>query len=199
MRAARHPALRGILLEPVTEEVMEAHGRLVTVWPTGVPVDHDAPEAAPWEAGARLLARMHAVHPEALPAPRLGRAPAGGRGRRPDEGRFGGRARRAPRLRLPARPRLRPRDRRRPRLLAHGDWHMGQMVRHGGEWILIDADDMGVGDPAWDLARPAAWFAAGLLDPQAWHRFLGPTAPRAGARSRRTATRGSGWRSRPRR
>ncbi|GIH73833.1 phosphotransferase [Planobispora longispora] len=174
MRAARHPALRGILLEPVTEEVMEAHGRLVTVWPTGVPVDHDAPEAAPWEAGARLLARMHAVHPEALPPlpasggpPRVGEVVARMKG--------GSAAERVVRRAFDCLPGLgsAPATGDVPRLLAHGDWHMGQMVRHGGEWILIDADDMGVGDPAWDLARPAAWFAAGLLDPQAWHRFLG--------------------------
>jgi hypothetical protein len=46
-------------------------------------------------------------------------------------------------------------------------------VRNGGTWRLIDVDDLGTGDPAWDLARPAAWFAAGLLDPAAWARFLG--------------------------
>ncbi|KAK1186360.1 aminoglycoside phosphotransferase family protein [Streptomyces sp. NBS 14/10] len=40
-------------------------------------------------------------------------------------------------------------------------------------WLLIDVDDLGLGDPAWDLARPAAWFAAGLLAPDDWERFLG--------------------------
>ncbi|GGS49477.1 aminoglycoside phosphotransferase [Planobispora rosea] len=184
MRAARHPALRGILLEPVTEEVMEVHGRLVTVWPTGVPVDHDAPQAAPWEAGARLLARMHAVPPDALPP-----LPASGGPPRVEQvvARLRGdsAAERVVRRAFDCLPGLggEPGQTLAPgqapasgdgrRLLAHGDWHMGQMVRHRGEWILIDADDMGVGDPAWDLARPAAWFAAGLLEPEAWHRFLG--------------------------
>uniref|UniRef100_UPI0013B3DCA8 phosphotransferase family protein n=1 Tax=Nonomuraea lactucae TaxID=2249762 RepID=UPI0013B3DCA8 len=60
-----------------------------------------------------------------------------------------------------------------PGLLTHGDWHLGQLVRREDRWLLIDVDDLGVGDPAWDLARPAAWYAAGLLDPDVWRRFLG--------------------------
>ncbi len=59
--------------------------------------------------------------------------------------------------------------------LCHGDFHLGQLVRYpaaGGRWRLIDVDDLGTGDPAWDLARPAAWFAAGLLPAGDWHRLL---------------------------
>ncbi|MFT2020197.1 phosphotransferase [Streptomyces sp. 796.1] len=57
----------------------------------------------------------------------------------------------------------------------------------GDGWLLIDVDDLGTGDPAWDLARPAAWFATGLLDPDEWNRLLdsyraagGPAAGPAG-------------------
>ncbi|WP_371615020.1 aminoglycoside phosphotransferase family protein [Streptomyces sp. NBC_00454] len=61
-------------------------------------------------------------------------------------------------------------------MLCHGDLHLGQLVRIGGpagwQWRLIDVDDLGLGAPAWDLARPAAWYAAGLLDPPTWLRFL---------------------------
>ncbi|MDT0307102.1 phosphotransferase [Streptomyces sp. DSM 44917] len=60
--------------------------------------------------------------------------------------------------------------------LCHGDFHLGQLVRHPapeGDWRLIDVDDLGVGDPAWDLARPAAWYAAGLLPGADWERLLG--------------------------
>ncbi|MBW5485476.1 phosphotransferase, partial [Streptomyces bambusae] len=59
--------------------------------------------------------------------------------------------------------------------LCHGDLHLGQLVRHpapAGPWRLIDVDDLGLGTPAWDLARPAAWYAAGLLAPEVWTRFL---------------------------
>ncbi|TWV31993.1 aminoglycoside phosphotransferase family protein, partial [Streptomyces misionensis] len=63
-------------------------------------------------------------------------------------------------------------------------------VRHpapDGPWRLIDVDDLGLGVPAWDLARPAAWYACGLLPPDTWTRFLaayraarGPAVPAAG-------------------
>ncbi|GII00226.1 phosphotransferase family protein [Planobispora takensis] len=170
MRAAAHPALGGILLRPVTEEVTAVRDRLVTVWPAGTPVDPGDPGAAPWEDGARLLARLHAVPAGALPA----LPPAGGPARvgRTVTRLTGGSA--AEQVVLRAFACLPEFDESSAgvSLPTHGDWHMGQMVRAEGRWILIDADDLGLGDPAWDLARPAAWFAAGLLEPEVWHRFL---------------------------
>ncbi|OCC07202.1 Phosphotransferase enzyme family protein [Streptomyces sp. PTY087I2] len=83
-----------------------------------------------------------------------------------------------------------PAPARRAGALCHGDLHLGQLVRHpapDGPWLLIDMDDAGVGDPAWDLGRPAAWYAAGLLAPEDWATFLdayrsagGPAVPADG-------------------
>ena len=38
--------------------------------------------------------------------------------------------------------------------------------------MLIDVDDLGVGDPAWDLARPAGFWAAGLIPDSDWTVFV---------------------------
>jgi len=160
-----------VMLAPLDPEVLLVGDRLVTVWPAGRPVAADSPELAPWEEGARLLARLHAVPLTALPPlppaagpARVARAVA----RMPGDGplqklvklTFGSLP--EPSAPVPANG-----------LLAHGDWHLGQLVRHRGQWQLIDIDDVGTGDPAWDLARPAAWFAAGLLEEAVWERFLG--------------------------
>lgn len=170
LRAAAAASLTGVLLAPLDPEVQVVGDRLVTVWPAGRPVAHDAPETAPWEEGARLLARLHAVPltilpplpPAAGPA-RVARAVA----RMPGDGPVQGLIRRTfTELPEPAPPS------HATGLPAHGDWHLGQLV-HRGQWLLIDIDDLGTGDPAWDLARPAAWFAAGLLEPAVWERFLG--------------------------
>jgi Phosphotransferase enzyme family len=180
---AAHPLLAGVLLPPLPAACTTVHGRLVTAWPYGTPIDPRDPGAAPWEHVARLLARLHTVPLAALPSPpppmrgpaKVARAVARMRAAGPHPA--SGAVRRAW-CALPTRvgggtqgtaaPAA-------PELLCHGDLHLGQLVRHpqGGPWVLIDVDDLGVGDPAWDLARPAAWFAAGLLRPDVWHRFLG--------------------------
>jgi hypothetical protein len=45
---------------------------------------------------------------------------------------------------------------------------LGQLGWRLGALVLIDVDDLGVGDPAADLARPAGFWAAGLLPDGDW-------------------------------
>lgn len=120
-RLAAAAALPGILLPPLTPVAADLHDRLVTFWPHGSPVDPDAPERAPWEDAATLLARLHAVPTAQLPGPlppmrgpakaalavaRLpGRRPS--RGVRPDPARLVGPAALGPR-RDPRRARVGP-------------------------------------------------------------------------------------------
>ncbi|MFA1545625.1 phosphotransferase family protein [Actinomadura chokoriensis] len=147
-------------------------GRTVTIAPFGEPVDPG--QELPWEEGARLLA---ALHSESVPA----RAPSWGRPTRVarlvsrlGEGPAEDEVRRAFAT-LPAWIRGEEDEPAgRAEHLIHGDWHLGQMVRaQDGRWRLIDIEDMGRGDPAWDLARPAALYSAGVLPPDDWGRFLG--------------------------
>ena len=62
----------------------------------------------------------------------------------------------------------------RQRTLVHGDWHLGQLGRRSAHepWLLIDVDDLGIGDPAWDLARPAGFWAAGLIPDAGWTTLI---------------------------
>ncbi|MFD9699209.1 phosphotransferase family protein [Lentzea sp. NPDC059081] len=156
--AAAHPEL----LLPPLKPVQFVEDRPVTVWPYGTPVSQADPDAAPWEESAQLLARLHAL---------------------PVQGPVAGAPERIVRA-IEALPPDLPHadvvlaafDALPPlttsgKALIHGDWHLGQLV-HRGAWRLIDVDDLGVGDPVWDLARPAALFAAGILPGDLWARFL---------------------------
>ncbi|MFK4070098.1 aminoglycoside phosphotransferase family protein [Streptomyces sp. NPDC029674] len=172
--AARLP---DALLAPARATATGLHGRLVTFWPYGTPVDRDDPDAAPWEAAATLLARLHATPVTGLPHPLPPMRGPVKAARAVERLRAAGPHPAAPPVLrawagLPTWARAEAPAPGTPHL-CHGDFHLGQLVRAAdGRWRLIDVDDLGGGDPAWDLARPAAWYACGLLAPGEWTRFL---------------------------
>lgn len=168
-------------IQPLRYAPLQAPGdRLATVWPrVTVLATIDRP---PWARAGALLARLHQM-PSVGDLPRLGghsrlaRAIAWLR--------HSGRADLhwladlgedlAERLAQPALT-----------APAHGDFHLGQLGHTPlrSSWKLLDVDDFGVGDPAWDLARPAGFWAAGLLEDDSWHELLaayrdagGPAVP----------------------
>lgn len=175
----------GPLLAPVsTAPRAEPGGRWSTRWPLVATVDRWAGRL-PWaEAGTALAALHRAAVVEALPAHRGVERLRGALDRLPDDA--------SPVIRRAAETLAerawRPDPPDRPITLVHGDFHLGQMGRGPcGRWYLIDIDDLGLGDPAWDLARPAGLWAAGLIPDADWQSFLdayrsagGPALPTSG-------------------
>jgi aminoglycoside phosphotransferase (APT) family kinase protein len=152
------------LLEPLHTVPERVGLRWRTQWPL-VEIVVPQPECAPWAEAGRLLAQLHG---EAIPM----RTPHG----------WSHRLRRMLRYTSDATIRRaaaelpddvwRAGSPDRPVTLVHGDWHLGQLGRRGELWVLIDVDDLGAGDPAWDLARPAGFWAAGLIPDDDWTTFL---------------------------
>lgn len=164
LSACDHPSLLSPL---VPEAALCPDGLLLTLWPRVATADPDSPDQ-PWAEAGHLLGQLHSsTLPDAAPAslapshgwlPRLARAID----RAPLDLRVLGESLMYAALGRPE-----------PDTLIHGDWHLGQLGRTAsGKWLLIDADDIGLGSPAWDLARPAGFRAAGLMDDASFDLFL---------------------------
>jgi hypothetical protein len=163
-----------VFLQPLSPAIEPCGDRLVTRWPLAHALHHDDANL-PWAEAATLLARLHAAPADDVDPARA--LPVGGGPRRV--------------LRAVERLRDAPPSPERDVVLAafatlssdevshargdrvvHGDFHLGQLVTSSDGLRLIDVEEVGRGDPAWDLARPAAWYAAGLMPEPAWHSFL---------------------------
>lgn len=148
-------------------------GTVVTRWPR---VEVARPQNPPWREAGRLLAELHATEPTVqhrqLPRPTWSERVTRAAARTPDP-------------ELAALGNLLARQavdhRGEGNCLSHGDWHLGQLGYADSHWLLLDPDDVAFGDPWWDLARPAGFWAAGLLSDESWHEFLegydSPTPP----------------------
>lgn len=150
------------LLSPVSAEPEAVGDRWLTRWPK-IEVVAQEPVGLPWAQAGALLARLHReplgdfAVPHGAPE-RLARALA-----RLGDGPVAAVIRRAADLlEIPTGPIH----------LVHGDFHLGQLGRDGQQWVLIDLDDLGAGDARWDLARPAGFWAAGMVPDADWHAFL---------------------------
>ncbi len=157
------------MLSPLSTAVEEVGGRWRSFWPyveTVVP----RPADLPWAEAGVLLARLHReaqsveLPPHGWPE-RLRRALDS----LPDKSEA---VRRAAAT-LPDEV-WRSGTPGRPATVVHGDFHLGQLgrLKAGTAWLLIDVDDLGIGDPAWDLARPAGLWAAGLIPDGDWTAFV---------------------------
>jgi hypothetical protein len=158
------------LLAPLDTAPERVGLRWRTRWPR-VETVAPQPECLPWADAGRLLARLHTE-------PLQQRVPPHGWPRRLRRAVDTLRQTRDVTIRRAAAglPDVvwRAGSPNRPATLVHGDWHLGQLGRltPASTWTLIDVDDLGVGDPAWDMARPAGFWAAGLIPDDDWMTFV---------------------------
>lgn len=188
LAAVTLPSLAPLWVQPIERRPRRApDGRQATVWPR-VDVLAESSGDHPWAEAGHLLAALHRAEPDGIRTKALPAQGGPARVKRAVE--------RVRALDHPARPALVDLG---GRLLAdgttesmrftvvHGDWHLGQLARTPEGLRLLDVDDLGLGDPAWDLSRPAGFWAAGVLDDAAWETFLdayreagGPAVPAHG-------------------
>lgn len=180
LTALRTPDLEPVWVQPLGYRPLALpDGRLATVWPrVSVLSTLDRP---PWQDAGRLLARLHRAGLPADPPPRAEPHPltAALAVLRSGDHALAGLG-----DRLAAELAQRPATG-----WVHGDFHLGRLAQTAlrRRWKLFGTEHLGPGDPGWDLARPAAFHAAGLLAPGSWEEFLdgyraaaGTAVPEAG-------------------
>jgi hypothetical protein len=156
------------LLSPVEAEPRTApDGRPATLWPRVPVLTADAPVPPDvWRHLGVLLAGLHREPPPDLPPARplrrLARAVARLDGTSDDQRVVSAEAGRLLAAGLVGEGRA----------VVHGDLHLGQVGVVEAGLVLLDVDELAVGDPAWDLARPAGFWATGLLPDEEWSAFL---------------------------
>jgi hypothetical protein len=178
LAAASSPVLASSFVPPLERARRAApHGRWATAWPRVPVLERGDPGPAVWREAGTLLAGLHRARvptglPPHGPTDRLARAVA--RARRLDDPRAAPVVRAGDRVlaALDALSRAGTEPQGPVHCIVHGDWHLGQLAETPEGLRLLDVDDLGHGDPAWDLARPAGFWAAGLLDDASWRSFV---------------------------
>lgn len=164
-----------LFLQPLCRHVFQIEDRLFTVWPAAETHLPNSVDQFEWVESAQLLASLHNL---SVRTKRLVR-PAGWLGRLghlktkieacrafPDE-------RKTLLAALETLPRFSSTTwHENNTSLVHGDWHPGQVVRSSNQLKLIDCDDVGLGNPMWDLARVAGWSLAGVISHEVWTSFF---------------------------
>lgn len=183
LEVGRRDPYRSVLASPLSAEPVAApDGRYLTLWPRLDTLWPDDP--APWAEAGALLARLHRLPvPDTLPE-------HGGRRLVVEAQALAGTLHPGGStdvLRILAGELLAAWPTPARVTLVYGDWHLGQLARIPGTGVLLlgqpqasALDALGVGDPAWDLARPAALWSVGLLPDADWHALLNGYADAGG-------------------
>jgi len=166
-------SLRSQFLQPLSRKPEVREGRALTLWPYAKPLPADSLEDVPWNDCAALIAALHKVELE----PQLVALGSGWLMRlsRSIEKleRMSASAERS--IILEAAQTLplfsSASWTHHKQSYIHGDWHPGQVAYYENKLVFIDIDDVGIGNRMFDLAKPAAYFLAGLLPNHMWKEF----------------------------
>lgn len=188
LAAASEDPVRKVFVTPLAKVPIAApDGCLITLAPRADSLPEGTPP--PWREAGVLLAKLHAAPiPDDLPehggrqqfAAAVAEAGAMHQGGATDILRELGRNLLLSWPETPVRP-----------AVVHGTFDLGRLARLPGTemWLLSHPFTLGRGDAAWDIAGPAALWAAGLLNEASWFEFVGGYASAGG----RTHGEGQAW------